>query len=80
MALMFSKLQLYAAAIAAFAISLLGVYFAGMSRGKDKLKGKLDEHALDNLRTAKDVQDEIHQMDNDELSSSARDWLRKDNS
>lgn len=76
---MFSKLQLYAAAIAAFAISLLGVYFAGMSRGKDKLKGKLDDHALDSLRTAKEVTDEINNLHGHELSDRANKWVRKDN-
>jgi len=46
---MFARLQLYAAALAAFAIALLGAFFAGSARGKDKVKRDLDEHALDTM-------------------------------
>ena len=76
---MFARIQLYAAACAAFAISLLAVFFAGSTRGKDKLRRDLDEHALDVMRTSKETKNEIDDLDDTELSSRARSWVRKDN-
>ena len=76
---MLGKLQLYAAALAAFAISLVGVYFAGSARGKDKIKRALDQNAIKNLRTAKEVQDEVRSLDDDGLRKRGNKWLRKDN-
>lgn len=76
---MFARLQLYAAAIAGIALAFVAAYFGGVARGKDKIKRDLDEHALETMRTAKEIDDEIENLDDSELSTRARSWVRSDN-
>lgn len=76
---MFGRLQLYALIGAAFVLGMLGIYSAGIARGQDKIKRKLDEDALDKMRIAKDTQDEIYSSDDTRLADIANQWVRKDN-
>jgi len=75
---MLPRLQLYALIGGAFVLGLLGIYSAGIARGQDKIKRKIDEKRLSNFKTAKEVQDEVSQMDDTSLSDRANKWLRKD--
>ena len=76
---MLGRLQLYALIGAAFVLGMLGIYSAGIARGQDKIKRKLDEDALDKMRIAKDTQDEIYSSDDTRLADIANQWVRKDN-
>ena len=58
-----ARLQLYALIAAGFVLGLLGIYSAGIMRGQDKVKRKLDEDRLNNLKTHKEITDEINQLD-----------------
>jgi hypothetical protein len=58
---------------------LLGIYSAGIARGKDKIKRKLDEKLIDNMKTAKEVEDEIESLGDNALLGRADKWVRKDN-
>lgn len=73
-----SKLQLYLLIGAAFILGLLGIYSSGIARGQDKIKRKLDQKLIDNMRLAKGVDDEINSMDDDSLADVARKWVRSD--
>jgi len=75
---MFGKLQLYALIGAAFVLGLLGIYSAGISRGQDKVRRKIDASRISNLQTNKEISDEINSMDDPYLVQSARKWVRKD--
>lgn len=75
---MFGKLQLYALIGAAFMLGLLGIYSAGISRGQDKVRRKIDASRISNLQTNKEISDEINSMDDPYLVQSARKWVRKD--
>jgi len=75
---MLPRLQLYALIGAAFVLGLLGIYSAGIARGQDKVKRKMDEDRLNNFKTHKDVTDEINQMDDTSLADRANKWVRKD--
>ena len=75
---MLPRLQLYCLIGGAFVLGLLGIYSAGIARGQDKVKRKIDEKRLSNFKTAKEVQDEVSQMDDTSLSDRANQWLRKD--
>ena len=44
------KLQLYALVGAAFVLGLIGIYSTGVARGQDKIKRKIDEKRLANLK------------------------------
>lgn len=73
------KLQLYALIGAAFVLGLIGIYSTGVARGQDKIKRKIDEKRLSNIKMQKVIDDEIKSMDDTELSERATSWVRKDN-
>lgn len=72
-----ARLQLYALIAAGFVLGLLGIYSAGIMRGQDKVKRKLDEDRLNNLKTHKEITDEINQLDDPYLVDRATKWVRK---
>ena len=72
------KLQLYALVGAAFVLGLIGIYSTGVARGQDKIKRKIDEKRLSNMKIQKVIDDEIKAMDDTELSERANTWVRKD--
>lgn len=74
-----NKLQIYLLIAASFILGLLGIYSAGIARGKDKIKRKLDEKLIDNMKTAKEVEDEIESLGDNALLDRANKWVRKDN-
>ncbi len=74
-----ARIQLYALICAAFVLGVIGVYSAGIVRGQDKIKRKLDKKLIDNMRTAKEVDDEISELNDTSLADRANRWVRKDN-
>ena len=74
-----SKLQIYGLIAVSFVLGLLGIYSAGIARGKDKIKRKLDEKLIDDMKTAKEVEDEIESLGDNALLDRANKWVRKDN-
>jgi hypothetical protein len=74
-----NKLQLYGLIAATFVLGLLGIYSAGVSRGQDKIKRKLDQKLIDSMRTAKDIDDDIDTLTDTSLADRANEWVRKDN-
>ena len=76
---MFGKLQLYGLIALAFIAGVFGIYATGVQRGIDKTKRKIDEKRLENMKVAKEVNDEIKSLDDTELSERARSWVRKNN-
>ena len=73
-----TKLQLYGLIAVSFVLGLLGVYSAGVARGTDKIKRKIDEKRISNLTTQKEIDDEINKLDDPYLVDRARKWVRKD--
>jgi hypothetical protein len=74
-----NKIQIYGLIAVSFVLGLLGIYSAGIARGKDKIKRKLDEKLIDNMKTAKEVEDEIESLGDNALLGRADKWVRKDN-
>ena len=74
-----NKIQIYGLIVVSFVLGLLGIYSAGVARGKDKIKRKLDEKLIDNMKTAKEVEDEIESLGDNALLNRANKWVRKDN-
>ena len=72
------KLQLYALVGAAFVLGLLGIYSVGVVRGQDKIKRKIDEKRLSNMRSQRKITDEINELDEDELYHRGTKWMRDD--
>jgi len=73
-----ARLQLYGLIAAGFVLGLLGIYSAGIMRGQDRVKRKLDADRLNNLKTHKEVTDEINSLDDPYLVDRANRWVRKD--
>jgi hypothetical protein len=74
-----NKLQIYGLIAVSFVLGLLGIYSAGIARGKDKIKRKLDEKLINNMKTAKEVEDEIESLGDNALLGRADKWVRKNN-
>ena len=72
------KLQIYALVGAAFVLGLLGIYSAGVVRGQDKIKRKIDEKRLANVRSQRKITNEIDDLDQDELFHRGTKWMRDD--
>jgi len=72
------KLQMYGLMAAAFMLGLIGIYSAGVARGQDKIKRKIDEKRLANMRSQKEITNEIGELDEDELYHRGTKWVRKD--
>ena len=72
------KLQMYGLMAAAFMLGLIGIYSAGVARGQDKIKRKIDEKRLANMRSQKEITNEIGELDEDELYNRGTKWVRKD--
>ena len=70
------KIQLYALIAAGFVLGLLGIYSAGMARGSDKIKRKINEKRLDNMNIKKEVEDELDASDDTYLAHRAARWMR----
>jgi hypothetical protein len=75
---MFLRLKLYAAAVAAFILALLGIYWSGRRDGAAAVKADINEDRLDAMKTAKDVEDEIKSLDDPAFISRSKRWVRKD--
>lgn len=74
---MFSRIQLYLFIGAAFVLGAVGIYASGVQRGIDRTRNRINEKRLDNVRTAKEVEDEIESMDDMHLADRANEWVRK---
>ena len=74
------KLKLYAALIGAAALAVVTVYYRGRADGRDDLEYEMKDDRLDKLLKAKDVQDEVQSLDDDDIAARAGRWVRDDNS
>jgi len=75
--MLFSRIQLYLLIGAAFLLGAVGIYVNGVQRGIDRTKRKIDERRLDNMHTAKEVQNEVEILDDVDLVRRASEWVRK---
>jgi hypothetical protein len=70
----FTRIKLYLLVAFAFVAGVVGIYFSGVQRGIDKQKSKIDKNRLDNISTAKKIEDEV---DSDPyLVDRANQWVR----
>ena len=74
------KLKLYAALIGAAALAVVTVYYRGRADGRDDLEYEMQDDRLDKLIKAKDVQDEIQYLDDDDIAARAGRFVRDNNS
>jgi len=71
-----ARLQLYALVALAFMAGVLGIYMAGVQRGIDRQRTKIDRARLDKIGQAKEIEDEINA--DPHLVDRARQWVREE--
>ena len=71
-----ARLQLYALVALAFVAGLLGIYMAGVQRGIDRQRTKIDRARLDKIGQAKEIEDAVNA--DPHLVDRARQWVRHD--
>lgn len=76
---LFAKLKIYAALIGAALVAVVTVYYRGRADGRDTLEYEIKDDRLDKLLTAKELQDELQEMDDDDIAAHAYVWVRNDN-
>ena len=72
------KLKLYAALIGAAALAIVTVYYRGKADGRDDLEYEIKDDRLNKILTAKEVQDELQNSSDDDISARASRWVRGD--
>jgi hypothetical protein len=63
--------------IGAALVAVVTVYFRGKADGRHDLEGEIKDKRIDDMLTAKEVEDEIEALDDDMLLDRANKWVRK---
>ena len=72
------KLKLYAALIGAALVAVVTVYYRGRADGKVELEYEIKDDRLDKILKAKDVQDDVQTLDDDDIAARAGRWVRSE--
>jgi hypothetical protein len=75
-----ARLKMYLWFIGAALLAVVTVYFRGKAAGRDELEYEIKDKRLEDLKTAKEVEDEIEIMDDVELATRASRWVRGNDS
>ena len=71
------KLKVYAALIGAAMLAVVTVYYRGRADGRDDLEHEITDKRLEDLLTAKEIEDEIEVLDDSGLADRASKWVRE---
>lgn len=74
---MLARLKLYAYAAVGVLGAMLMVYLKGAANGAQKVRMKATQRRIDDMLTAKDVENEVKSLDDDALLTRADKWVRK---
>lgn len=72
-----ARLKLYLWIIGAALVAVVTVYFRGKADGRHDLEGEIKDKRIDDMLTAKEVEDEVEALDDDMLLDRANKWVRK---
>ena len=76
-----SRLKTYLAVAGAVIVVITAAYFRGKKTARYEFERDADKHLIDSMRVRREVEDEIHTLDDTGLSDRASKWLREvDNS
>jgi len=71
------RLKMYVWIIGAALVAVVTVYFRGKADGRHDLEGEIKDKRIDDMLTAKEVEDEVEALDDDMLLDRANKWVRK---
>lgn len=74
---MLARLKLYAYAAVAVLGAMFMVYLKGAANGAQKVRMKATQRRIDDMLTAKDVENEVKSLDDDALLTRADKWVRR---
>jgi hypothetical protein len=72
-----ARLKMYLWIIGAALVAVVTVYFRGKADGRHDLEGEIKDKRIDDMLTAKEVEDEVEALDDDMLLDRANKWVRK---
>ena len=73
------KLKMYAALFGAAMLAIATVYFRGRADGRDELEYEIKDDRINKLLSAKEVEDEIQSISDDDIAARASRWVRDNN-
>jgi len=74
-----ARIKMYLWVIGAALVAIVTVYFRGKADGRNDLEYEIKDKRLEDMMTAKEVEDEIEVLDDDELAGRASRWVRGNN-
>ena len=72
-----ARLKMYMWIVGAALLAVVTVYFRGKADGRHDLEGEIKDKRIDDMLTAKEVEDEVEALDDDMLLDRANKWVRK---
>ena len=75
---MLGRLQLYAIGAISFVLALLGIYWTGKRDGAAAVKADHMANRLNDIKRAKEIDDELDALADPYLVDRATQWVRKD--
>ena len=72
-----ARLKMYLWIIGAALVAVVTVYFRGKADGRHDLEGEIKDKRIDDMLTAKEVEDEVEALDDDMLLDRANKWVRQ---
>ena len=72
-----ARLKMYLWIIGAALVAVVTVYFRGKADGRHDLENEIKDKRIDDMLTAKEVEDEVEALDDDMLLDRANKWVRK---
>ena len=74
-----SRIKMYLLLIGATLLAFVTVYFRGKSDGRTVLEHEIKDKRLEDMMTAKEVEDEVEILDDAGLADRASRWVRNSN-
>lgn len=71
-----ARIKMYLWIVGAALVAVATVYFRGKADGRNALESEIQDDRIDNLLTAKEVEDEVEALDDSGLRSRATKWVR----
>ena len=71
-----ARWQLYLVLTVAFFAALVGIRAKLLAEGEARLRAKIDKDRLEAARAAKEIENEIEELDRDTLKRRAAGWVR----
>ena len=76
--MMLGRLQLYAALFGSALVAAFTIYFRGKSSWAAEIDYDLQDDRLEKILKAKDVQNAVQELGEDDIALRARKWVRHD--